>query len=205
MKMSELPGIERHIKLSNLGEFAERLSVMTNELRDQILAPRPRKTPRLSPSANCRTYAALIARRLITWQQRKGGELPPGEAHGTGRARIFSLKDARTWVQQVSDIYQTPLVTGTRDHRGRVLITANFKGGSCKTTTTMCIAQGLSLRGRRVLVIDLDPQASLSELCGLYAEKDVTWKTPCFRSSTTPRLKAAWARRCRARIGTVST
>jgi chromosome partitioning protein len=38
----------------------------------------------------------------------------------------------------------------------------------------MCLAQGLTLRGRRVLVIDLDPQASLSELCGLYAEKDVS-------------------------------
>ncbi len=37
----------------------------------------------------------------------------------------------------------------------------------------MCLAQGLSLHGRKVLVIDLDPQASLSELCGLYAEKEI--------------------------------
>ncbi|GLC96302.1 Cobyrinic acid a,c-diamide synthase (plasmid) [Cupriavidus necator H16] len=35
----------------------------------------------------------------------------------------------------------------------------------------MCLAQGLSLRGRKVLLVDLDPQASLTELCGLYAEK----------------------------------
>src|SRR6478735_5833375 len=33
MNLSELPGINRRVKLSNLGEFAERLSVMTNELR----------------------------------------------------------------------------------------------------------------------------------------------------------------------------
>lgn len=38
----------------------------------------------------------------------------------------------------------------------------------------MSLAQGLTLRGRKVLVVDLDPQGSLSELCGLYAEKDVT-------------------------------
>jgi chromosome partitioning protein len=73
----------------------------------------------------------------------------------------------------MSNIYQTPLVEGPSDFEGKVLITSQLKGGSAKTTTTMCLAQGLSLRGRKVLVVDLDPQASLSELCGLYAEKEV--------------------------------
>ena len=176
MKMSELPGIERHVKLSNLGEFAERLSLMTNELREQILAPRPRKTAPVFTIGELSELCGIDRQKINYLATKEGGELPSGQAHGTGRARIFSLKDVRAWVQQVSDVYQTPLVTGTREHRGRTLITANFKGGSCKTTTSMCIAQGLSLRGRKVLVIDLDPQASLSELCGLYAEKDVTWE-----------------------------
>ncbi|MBB5428828.1 chromosome partitioning protein [Paraburkholderia atlantica] len=176
MNLSELPGIDRRVKLSNLGEFAERLSVMANELRDQILAPRPRKNPPVFTIGELAELCGIDRQKINYLATKEGGELPPGMAHGTGRARIFSLKEVRTWVQQVSDIYQTPLVTGTREHRGRVLITANFKGGSCKTTTTMCLAQGLSLRGRKVLVIDLDPQASLSELCGLYAEKDVTWE-----------------------------
>ncbi|KVO30526.1 plasmid partition protein A [Burkholderia ubonensis] len=176
MKMSELPAVERHVKLSQLGEFAKRLSVMTDELRDQILAPRPRKTAPVFTIGELTDMCGIDRQKINYLVTKEGGSLPPGEAHGTGRSRIFTLAEARTWVQQVSNVHQTALVTGQGHHRGRVLITANFKGGSCKTTTTMCIAQGLSLRGRRVLVIDLDPQASLSELCGLYAEKDVTWE-----------------------------
>ncbi|KGC70172.1 cobQ/CobB/MinD/ParA nucleotide binding domain protein [Burkholderia pseudomallei] len=176
MKMSELPAVERHVRLSQLGEFAKRLSVMTDELRDQILAPRPRKTAPVFTIGELTDMCGIDRQKINYLATKEGGSLPPGEAHGTGRSRIFTLAEARTWVQQVSNVHQTALVTGQGHHRGRVLITANFKGGSCKTTTTMCIAQGLSLRGRRVLVIDLDPQASLSELCGLYAEKDVTWE-----------------------------
>jgi len=36
-----------------------------------------------------------------------------------------------------------------------------------KTTTTATLAQGLSLRGHKVLVIDTDPQGSLTERFGV--------------------------------------
>lgn len=49
---------------------------------------------------------------------------------------------------------------------GRSIAIANQKGGSGKTTTTRSLAAALGERGRRVLMIDLDPQASLSEGCG---------------------------------------
>lgn len=49
----------------------------------------------------------------------------------------------------------------------RVIAIANQKGGSGKTTTTRSLASALGARGRRVLMIDLDPQASLSAGCGL--------------------------------------
>ena len=38
----------------------------------------------------------------------------------------------------------------------------NYKGGVGKTTLTANIGAELALRGRRVLLIDLDPQASLT-------------------------------------------
>lgn len=45
-----------------------------------------------------------------------------------------------------------------------VVAVANRKGGSGKTTTTLNLAGALAERGRRVLLCDLDPQASLTRL-----------------------------------------
>src|SRR5690606_6753752 len=39
---------------------------------------------------------------------------------------------------------------------------ANQKGGVGKTTTTLCLARGLAKAGGRVLLVDLDPHASLT-------------------------------------------
>lgn len=55
----------------------------------------------------------------------------------------------------------------------QVITVANFKGGSAKTTTSLYLAQGLALQGYRVLVIDLDPQASLSTMFGYQPEFDI--------------------------------
>ncbi|MFD0738968.1 ParA family protein [Lysobacter koreensis] len=46
---------------------------------------------------------------------------------------------------------------------------ANQKGGVGKTTTTLCLARGLALAGQRVLLIDLDPHASLTRAFGVPA------------------------------------
>lgn len=43
----------------------------------------------------------------------------------------------------------------------------NFKGGSFKSTATHTLATGLAIRGKRVLVVDTDPQAHASILLGV--------------------------------------
>ncbi|WP_233887485.1 AAA family ATPase [Paraburkholderia flagellata] len=172
-KTIELPSINRRVDLSAITEFAEEAGRLSEELREMMLAPRPRKMAPTFTSAQVAEMCGIDRIKLNNLLATREG-LPQGVAQGSGRSRVFTLPEARTWVQQVSDIYQTPLHTGVRDADGKVILVANFKGGSTKTTTTMCLAQGLTLRGRKVLLIDLDPQASLTELCGLYAEKEVT-------------------------------
>jgi chromosome partitioning protein len=49
----------------------------------------------------------------------------------------------------------------------RTLAIINQKGGSGKTTTTVNLAATIGEKGRRVLVIDLDPQASTSSWFGI--------------------------------------
>ncbi len=49
----------------------------------------------------------------------------------------------------------------------KVFAFANQKGGVAKTTTTYNIATIKAMEGKRVLMIDLDPQASLTILCGM--------------------------------------
>jgi chromosome partitioning protein len=49
----------------------------------------------------------------------------------------------------------------------RVIAVGGQKGGTGKTTTAFNLAAALSARGRRVLLIDSDPQASLTIMCGL--------------------------------------
>jgi len=39
---------------------------------------------------------------------------------------------------------------------------ANQKGGVGKTTSTLCLARGLAEAGRRLLLVDLDPHASMT-------------------------------------------
>ena len=51
-----------------------------------------------------------------------------------------------------------------------IIAVANQKGGVAKTTTTYNLAASKALSGSNVLMVDLDPQASLSISCNVVEE-----------------------------------
>jgi chromosome partitioning protein len=172
MKANSLPKLNRRISIQQMGSFADSLLILMNEIREQMLAPRPRKKAPAFTSAQVAVMCGIDRARLnyVVSGLKEADKAEDEYLLGTmaGKSRMFSLAAAQEWVRRESTIVQRPI-----DVLGEVVVVANFKGGSTKTTTAMSLAQGLTMRGRTVLVVDLDPQASLTELCGMYAEQDV--------------------------------
>lgn len=86
---------------------------------------------------------------------------------------LTSRAKAKLSVAEVQELAQASRPCNQRPSGvdGVVITIANCKGGVGKTTTSMTLAQGLSLRGYRVLAVDADPQGSLTKMFGLAPER----------------------------------
>ena len=97
----------------------------------------------------------------------------PEPAEMRGGRRYYTADEIRNARQVLEQSSRTKgrYLPGRRDgEKLQIWQLMNFKGGSSKSTTTIHLAHYLALKGYRVLAVDLDPQGSLTSMCGISPE-----------------------------------
>ena len=165
-----LPTFEFDDKI--LAQGAE-ISRKLNQLRLEKFPPNAKKTLRQFSMAEVAHYLGVSPNNLKRLHLEKKGPEPTIAAGG----RRFYLAEQMFELRQYLDKNGRSDAKKYVPHRKvgeklQVIAVVNFKGGSGKTTTAAHLGQHLALTGHRTLVIDLDPQASLSALHGFQPEID---------------------------------
>ena len=150
--------------IDDIEQQAQKISMMMERIRESLLAPSAAKVP---PSMSSAQIAELcgLDKAKITYRMTRG-DLPQGAT--VGNRRQWTLEESQVWMRDLRASHLRP--DGVA---GITLTVANFKGGVAKTTSAVTLAQGLSMRGHKVLLIDLDPQGSATTLFGFLPDTDV--------------------------------
>ena len=148
-----------------ISEQAQELSALLQDHRLKLFPPaaeKPLRSFQIGEAASCcgsKTDISVICR----WKGRgRFRLLPPADADSFTAEQIQEL---RFYLDETGHASQRYVPHRRNQEHVQVIAVVNFKGGSGKTTTTAHLGQHLALTGHRVLMVDLDPQASLSVLC----------------------------------------
>lgn len=155
--------------------YSQLLSNRLQTIRHQMYPPQARKSLR---SFSSREVAQMIGVAESTLRQMSLDGEGPAPARADNGHRLYTLEQ----VNELREYFAEKRPAEAMDFLPRrrpgdklqILTIANFKGGSAKTTTAVHLAHYLAFQGLRVLVIDLDPQASLSTMFGYQPEYDVS-------------------------------
>jgi chromosome partitioning protein len=154
------------VSMHDLVELASTAEDVLAQVREAMIDPHPRK---VAPTFSGAAIADLcgIDKTQVKYLTQKHG-LPQGTRASGSKAKEYSLEDLMTWVTAISSYPKRPEGQG-----GKVISVCNYKGGVAKTSTTVAVAQALTLRGLKVLVIDCDGQGTATQLLGISPEQDV--------------------------------
>lgn len=154
------------VSMAELDTMAAGAADVLTQIRKLVAQPFPRKA---APTLSTTAIAELIGveKSQIRYLAEKHG-LPSGKKVDGSKAKEYTLADAFAWVNALGTNAKRPA-----GQPGRVIAVCNYKGGVAKTSTTVAMAQALTLRGLKVLLIDCDGQGTATQLCGMSPEEDV--------------------------------
>lgn len=164
--METQQGAIQQVSMHDLDVLANTAADVLAQVRDAMIEPHPRK---VAPTFSSTAIADLcnVNKTQIKYLTQKH-ELPAGQKQDGSKAKEYSLQDAITWVKAIA---KQPSRPGGAS--GKVISVCNYKGGVAKTSTTVALAQALTLRGLSVLVVDCDGQGTATQLLGISPEQDV--------------------------------
>lgn len=106
--------------------------------------------------------------------------LPQGEVEADGRQRWYSLEEINELRRRLRFRGKKLMPERPKGRAMRIAV-SNFKGGVGKTVVAQHFAHAAALDGYRVLVIDFDPQATLTHSMGMVEVKETNtvWGIMC--------------------------
>lgn len=152
--------------IADLVVMSQSCTSLLEQVRATIMNPLPRKEAPLFTTSEVCEVLGFDRKELKSAEGSLGvslGQVFPGENQKT-----YQLEEVIQLVQMLGFGVIRP-----KGKPGKVLTIASYKGGVGKTTTSITIAQGLTLRGLKVLLIDLDAQGSATHMVGISPELEV--------------------------------
>ncbi len=165
-----------------IGDYTRQLSNELNSMRAKMYPPESQKV-------FGRTFSTLDLVKLLGVPESTLRNLTlegkgPQPHRAENNKRLYSIEqvwELREYLAERRPDEALTLLPHRREgEQLQIIATANFKGGSSKTTTSVHLAHYLAIQGYRVLCVDLDPQASMTSTFGIQPEFDLDPNTTAY-------------------------
>ncbi len=157
------------LSLEDLMSLAESSASVLESVRAAMLEPYPRKTP---PDFSVTQTASLCGMDKVEF---KNAEVSIKSARGRvkegSNQKFYQLSEAQELIRLIGKPIVRP-----EGKKGKIIAVCSYKGGVTKTTSSVQLAQGLTLRGLKVLLVDIDGQGSATTLMGFSPELEISYK-----------------------------